>query len=109
VSEQDTEQPIARDRFKHLHAKPISVSEAVERYKVPQQTIRQWITRKYIAVIKPGFGMKLDEQDVAYCTAIYHSRKEKLGTLVSTRLFDAGGQPYQLKYPDLSQRRRKRK
>ena len=48
VSEQETEQDIPQEEIDKLRGFPISVKQAVERYDIPEQTLRVWIQRKYI-------------------------------------------------------------
>ena len=124
---------ITREQFKHLKGKPITVSEAalparfdkqgrlLDRYDSKGQpieglgygiyddTIRLWVKKyQYVKVLSPGYGMTLDEADVAFCAAVYHERK-KAGTLKKVPLLDDAGRPYQLKHPSLSEYRRKKK
>jgi hypothetical protein len=49
----------------------------------------------------------MDEAGVAYCAYVYHQKKEEYGGKVAgVKLFDKNGNPYQVKYPDLSAKRR---
>jgi hypothetical protein len=110
---------ITREQFEHLRGRPITIAqaarpaprfdesgEAVGGYGVPDPTIRDWVKRNYVHILENGYGKKLDEADIAYCAAIYHLQK-KIGTRAP--LFDEAGRPYQLKHPDLSEYRRRRK
>ena len=45
--------------------------------------------------------MKLDEAEVAYCAEIYHERKAA-GIRSGAPLLDEDGLPYELKHPELS-------
>ncbi len=50
----------------------------------------------------------MDASDVAYCAYVYKQKKvEYGGNVAGVRIFDKNGNPYQLKYPDLSAKRRK--
>ena len=106
VSEQETEQDIPQEEIDKLRGFPISVKQAVERYDIPEQTLRVWIQRKYIAILKPGYGMEVDHGDVAKCVAVYRRHKQA-GSRAP--LFDEAGHPYELKYPDVAEYRRRKK
>ncbi len=106
VSEQEIHEIASQSSALELRGHPVSVRAASEKYEVPGTTIREWIKREYIAVIKPSFAMELDEADVAECVVVYRKHKER-GTRAP--LFDDSGRPYELRYPDVAQYRRKRK
>jgi hypothetical protein len=96
-----------RDKFKKLAGVAITVSDAAQKYGVPYMTVLRW-TRLYpkqLRVIKPGYGMTLDEQDVAMCVEIY--RQHKNANTVAP-LFDEAGRPYVLKRPDVSAYRKRK-
>jgi hypothetical protein len=100
-----TKAQIIAEEFASLRARPITISEAVERYEVPDSTIRNWVSLKYIDTVdKKKYPMTIDEADVAYCAKIYRERGGKSGT----RLFDEDGNPYQLKHPKLAEYRRRK-
>jgi hypothetical protein len=84
------------------------VHEAGKKYEV-LSSIYGWVKSGYIRVIKDNIkqGQKklVDEADVAYCAKIYYEQGGKRGA----RLFDEGGNPYQLKHPKLAQYRRQKK
>jgi hypothetical protein len=107
VAESDLNQVITRKQFELMRGHAISISLAAERYELNYWTIRNWITRGYIKIIKPGYRMEIDESDVAYCAAVYQS----LSGVRGKRLFDENGQPYQPKHTDWAtyQRERRRK
>ena len=106
VSEQATEQDIPQEEIDELRGQPITVRQAVERYGIPEPTIRVWVQRQYITVLKPGYGMQLDHADVAKCVAVYR-RNKQIGSRAP--LFDEAGRPYELKYPDVAEYRRRKK
>lgn len=93
VSESELGQIIAitRDQYKHLRGQSITIAEASERYGINHVTIRGWIERAYIHVVKDGYGTEIDESDIAYCAAVYKIRGGGRGK----RLFDDNGLPYQ--------------
>ena len=108
--EPKTKQEIIAKKFAHLQGELISVTEAAEAYEVPRNTILEWVKRNYIAAIKPGYRMELDEADVAYCAEIYKKKmKEYDGQLRGVNIFDEDGNPYELMHPNLSQKRRQKK
>ena len=107
VAESELDQiiAIAREQFERLHGQSITVSQAVEKYKLNQMTIRGWIEHEYIKVLKFGYGMELDEADVAYCAAVYRATGGGRGK----RLFDDRGQPYQPKRTEWATYQRERR
>jgi hypothetical protein len=100
---------ITRDQFKHLRGHPITIAMASERYGINHVTIRGWIEREYIHVIKEGYGTEIDESDIAYCAAVYKIHGGGRGK----RLFDDNGLPYQSSRTEWAtyqrQRRKKKK
>ena len=77
-------------KFKHLRGIGIWVRKAEEKYGVPSPTITSWAKRGYIAVIgQDGNKTLLDEQDVAYCAAIYQANRGQ-----GKWLFNTDGTPY---------------
>ena len=100
-----TKDQIIVENFVHLRRQPITISQAVKDYDVPDSTIRNWVSLKYIDIVDASYPMKIDEAEVAYCAQIYHERGGKSGA----RLFDENGNPYQLKHPELAEYRRKKK
>ena len=105
VAESELDQVITREKFKHLRGKPITISEAVDTYKINNRTIRAWIARGYINVLREGYGMQIDQADVAYCAEVY----ESLGGVQGKRLFDESGQPYQPKHTEWANYQRERR
>ncbi len=99
---------IKRDDFKHLKGQGITVSEAARKYDVNRSTILKWTKQQYIAILKPGYRMELDEADVAYCATI-HAIRRKTGVRFGAPLLDETGMPYLLKHPALSRYRREQK
>ena len=100
-----TKDQVIIENFVHLRRQPITISQAVKDYDVPDSTIRNWVSLNYIDIVDSSYPLKIDEADVAYCAKIYHERGGKSGT----RLFDENGNPYQLKHPDLAEYRRKKR
>jgi hypothetical protein len=101
-----TKEQVIKEKFAHLRRKPITISKAAESYALAGTTIREWINRGYITIIDSGYPTKIDEAEVAYCAEVY---KERTSSGFSTRIFDENGLPYELKHPDLSEYRRRRK
>jgi len=98
---------IRREDFAHLEGKPITVSEAAEKYGVPVATIHTWIHREYLSPLgKKGRQREINEAEIAYCAAIYHVRK-RFGTRAP--LLNKDGSPYLLRDPELARLRRKAK
>jgi len=99
---------IRREDFEHLRGQAITVTEAAKKYGIVKRTILEWAKQKYIAVLKSGYRMELDEADMAYCTAIHKVRKQT-GIRFGAPLLDQTGQPYLLKHPNLSRYRREQR
>lgn len=108
VSEQELVRDTSDDQFSDLRGKPILISEAAKKYAVPGNTIRRWIKHRYIRVVGDGYPLTLDEADVARCAQTYQERKQS-GSVSGAPLFDEAGRPYQLKYPDVSEYRKRRR
>ena len=117
VPESETQSAITHEQFKHLRGKRITVGQAAQPgprdskkneggYDVPDDTIRIWVARGYVKVLESGYGMKLDEADVAYCAAIYHQHKSS-GSRAP--LLDKDGHPYVLKNPQMAEYQRERR
>jgi hypothetical protein len=105
VSEPELDSIITRDQFEYLRGQAITIAQAIEKYGLTDRTIRRWIDRGYIKVLKDGYGAHLDHADVAYCAAVYQA----LGGTRGKRLFNDDGQPYQLKRTDWATYQRERR
>ena len=70
VVEQDVRElarKASRSRFAHLKGTPIRVTDAAEKYNVPQGTLSRWAASGKIGIIKRAPKLLLlDEADVAY-------------------------------------------
>lgn len=104
-----TKEQIIREKYPALIGRPITVSEAAEKYDVPDRTVLNWEKKGYLTVIKPGYGMELDEADVAYCAGIYHKKKAAGVGYRGSPLLDEEGLEYQVKHESLSRYRRRKK
>ncbi len=95
VAEGDVEKIVIHEKeFDHLRGRPISISEASRRYKVPVSTISRWAQVGYIKRLgREGRKVLLDEADVAYCARVYVALEGGPGK----RIFDSEGRPYQRK------------
>jgi hypothetical protein len=105
VSEPELDSIITRDQFEHLRGQAITITQAVEKYSLSERTIRNWVDRGYIAILKAGHGMLLDEADVSYCFAVYQA----LGGGQGKRIFDQSGHPYQMKHTEWANYQRERR
>lgn len=109
LAENKTKEQIIAERFAHLVGQPITISEAVKMYRVPDGTLRVWISRGYIQIVDgDSYPMKIDEVDIAYCAYVYHDRRAR-GAHFGAPLLDEEGRPYALKRPELSEYRRKKR
>ena len=80
-------------QFAHLGGSRIWGSEAERKYGVSTSTISRWVRLGYIKRLNDdGYRAYLDEQDVAYCAAIYNERKGQ-----GKRIFNPDGTPYKTK------------
>ena len=102
VAESELNHTITHEQFEYLRGQEITIAQAVEKYQIKQMTIRGWIERGYITVLKQGYGMAIDECDVAYCVAVYRA----VGGTPGKRIFDESGQPYQLQKPEFAEYKR---
>jgi hypothetical protein len=100
---------IRREDFKHLQGKKISMSEASRKYDVAQVNVSRWAKANYITILERGWQVLLDEGDVAYTGAVYKAKKEIYGKMQGVPVFNEAGKPYQLKYPDLADRKRRQR
>ena len=105
VPESELNETIFREQFDHLRGQAITIAQAIEKYGLIDTTIRRWIDRGYIKVLKEGYGAHLDHADVAYCAAVYQA----IGGVQGKRLFDDNGRPYQLKRTDWATYQRERR
>jgi len=101
-----TRADIIENRYPDLIGQEITVTDAAKKYGVDRRNILRWKDKGYVSVIKSGYGMTLNEAEIAYCADTYKDQRSN-GYAHGTPLFDASGLPYQLKHPDLSQRRKK--
>lgn len=104
-----TKQDIINENYAALQGIEISLTDAVQKYNVPRQTIVNWVKTGYIEVIKSGYGMTVNEAELAYCVDVYKQRKSTKIGFRGGPLLDDNGLPYQVKHPSLSKYRRKRK
>ena len=107
LNEAKTKEQIIEEKFGNLIGQPITVTEAAEKYDLHRNTLLEWSKNGYIAVLKHGYRMELDEAEVAYCAEIHYERKE-LG-ITRVPLLDENGLAYQLKHPKLFEYRRRKK
>ena len=105
ISPPQTKEQLVTEKYSHLSGQRITVSDAAEKYSVDRRNLLNWKSKGYIAVLKPGYQMELDEAEVAYCVDVFQKQQEA-GIKYGTPLFDENGLPYKLKHPDLSKRRK---
>lgn len=105
MSESELSTQQLSQRFVNLRGIEITVNDAASKYEIPRSTIESWIKKDYIMVIKPGYGMTLDEATVAFCANVYKKHRRENSR---APLFDHSMRPYKLKFPDLAEYRRKK-
>ena len=103
-----TKEEIIADKFAQLRGQSISAYGAQKEYGIHHSNFINWARAGYIKTLQEGQrALKLDSADVAYCAYIYEQKKNEYGgSVAGVRLFDDEGNPYQVKYPELSTRRR---
>ncbi len=93
---------------KSLIGQPITVTEAVQKYNIPQTTLLEWAKKGIVTVVEKGYRTKIDEADIAYCAKLYHERKNS-GIGFRAPLLTDDGLPYELKHPKLAKYRQKKR
>ncbi len=104
-----TKKEIIAIRFRHLRGQSINAYMAQQKYGIHPSTFIRWARSGYIEILdeKKGRLIEMDAADVAYCVYVYNKKKEDYGGKISgVKIFDKDGNPYQVKYPDLSAQRR---
>lgn len=75
----------------HLAGKPIHISEAARKYKIPHPTISRYVTKGIIRTLgKDGNKVLLDESFVAYVKEVIKRKKAGQGK----SFFNKDGTPY---------------
>lgn len=82
VSMDDLHDKLPRDvlpeylKYSDLSTSMIGMGEAARKYNVPTQTVSRWVQKNYIKVLGIDGQKKLiSEQDVAYCSDVYHEKR----------------------------------
>ncbi|GAB4440004.1 MAG: hypothetical protein Kow0031_21910 [Anaerolineae bacterium] len=103
-----SKEEILAEKFGHLRANELSLTQAAQKYDVPRGTIENWIYRaRYLRFSNENTYPKLiNEAEMAYLAELYH---ERLTTGSKAPLLDDSGLPYAVKYPELAETRRRRK
>ena len=106
-----TKSDIISREFANLQGQAISLSDASRKYKVQQPTFSRWIKSGHLSILaNDGYRTMIDEAEAAYCAKIYHEKyQEHGGNLKGVVIFDDEGNPYQMKYPDLAERKRQQR
>jgi hypothetical protein len=104
-----TKEEIIAEEFDHLRGRTINAYTAQKEYNIHHKNFLNWARAGYIRIHhEEEHLVEMDAADVAYCAYIYKQKKTEYGgRLAGVRLFDEEGNPYQVKYPDLSARRRR--
>lgn len=77
-------------RYKHMAEVGIGINEAAQKYSVPFSTLRGWVSKSYILKVgEDGQKVLLNEQDVAYCSAVYQKHGKQ-----GRWLFNPDGTPH---------------
>lgn len=100
---------IIAEKFAYLRGQTINAYMAQKKYDIRYQNFIKWARSGYIQIINEEEGrlIEMDAADVAYCAYIYNEKKKEYnGNIAGVRIFDKSGNPYKLKYPDLSAKRR---
>lgn len=104
-----TREEIIAEKFAHLRGQMISGHAAQEKYGVHHTNLIRWARAGYIGILREEKQLiEMDEAGVAYCAYTYHKKKKDYGgKIAGVKIFDKTGNPYEVKYPDLSVKRRK--
>jgi predicted site-specific integrase-resolvase len=104
-----TKEGIITKRFAHLRGQRISAYAAQKGHSIHHKNFLNWARAGYIKILhEEEHLVEMDAADVAYCAYIYNQKKTEYGgRLAGVKIFDEIGNPYQVKYPDLSARRRR--
>jgi len=111
VEKLETKHDIINRKFPHLVGHGITISQAADKYDVPRSTVEAWVSRyQYVSIVDDSIYPKLiDEADVAYCAKAFHDR-QRTHIKYGVPLLDEEGLPIlELKRPELSEYRRKKK
>ncbi len=77
----------------HLRGVGIGIRQAAIKYNVAQQTISRWVDKGFIRRLSGetirGQRVMIDEADMAYCSAVYHSNPGQ-----GKSIFNPDGTPY---------------
>ncbi len=104
-----TKEEIIATKFAHLRDQSISAYSAQKEYGgIHRSNFIRWARAGYIRILREeGRILEMDAADVAYCAHVYTQKKAEYdGKIAGVKIFDKAGNPYQVKYPDLSARRR---
>ncbi|MCL4298408.1 MAG: hypothetical protein KJ077_21915 [Anaerolineae bacterium] len=103
-----TKEEIIAEEFAHLRGQTINGYTAQKRYGIRYQNFIKWARTGYIKILhEENRLIEMDAADVAYCAKIFAEKYREYGGRISgVRIFDEDGNPYQVKYPDLSAKRR---
>jgi hypothetical protein len=97
--------------FAHLRGQTINAYQAQEKYGIRYLNFIKWARAGYIQFRKDQEGPRpqilMDEAEVAYCAYVYRQKEAEYENIARVRIFDKGGNPYRVKYPDLAAQRRK--
>ena len=104
-----TKDEIISSKFAHLRGQTITPYSAEKKYGIHRNNFMRWARAGHIGIIQQAKRLlELDAADVAYCSYVYKLKKEEYGgQIAGVTIFDDDGNPYQVKYPDLSAERRK--
>jgi len=116
VVDYKTKDEIIAEEFSHLQGQEISISDASRKYSrngtpISCKNFSNWAKVGHIKVLKDdGYQVILNEADAAYCAKIYHEMSKQFGgQMAGRKIFDKAGNPYQRKFPELAERRRRQR
>jgi hypothetical protein len=107
-----TKEQIIKEQFPHLQGTGITISQAATKYNVPRSTLEAWVSRYgYITIVDDhNYPKTINEAEVAYCAEVYHTRRTKGIRSGGIPLLNEHGLPiYELKHPELSEYRQRKK
>ena len=92
---------INKSDYRRLANVEITYAEALEKYEINHTTFRNWWLKGFIRIINHKSPRTMNEEDAAYCAAVYQKRK-KFGCSHGWPLLDEHGNPNLLKFPGIS-------
>jgi hypothetical protein len=94
-----------------LIGQEIPLFDAAKQYGIPYKTLRRWMDRGYITLVREDEDKRakfiVDHATVAYCVMVLNLQKMLNHNVErGARIFDKDGNPYAIKDPQRAKKRR---